>query len=588
MRSRTKTSRSFRSLALLSTATPVLLALAPGCGDTINNSYNTYYQGPAAGEGGEGPSMPHAGSASMTDGGSPEMNGGGGSGGSADIDGGAGGEVTSQGGEGGEGGQADDGHALYPDAPYATVEVADQQLDLFGSFGTKFWFGVSQEQLDIMNNGDQGGPFPFGDIYTPGGGNSSGPFVDHLWITGTDGQTADYGKVKVKVVGQSSRRPWSETTIPNLNIDSNDFVKGQLIDAYEHLRLNNAQVGNIFREYLSLHLYQALGYPAPDTSYAFISSNVWGPGVEIPMVLVERYKRRFCERFSDWGNGCNNMWELAGADFGGGFGFPGPKGGGFYDEPNNCQFDKCDSTRIAELDTLLSNTPNGPGFKAATADYIDWPAFHRFQCSEWLMWIGDDVLHNLNNIVLAEGKDGKFRYLPYSTDISIGQDWYQNTPLPGNNRIALGCQADESCWADTISMCEDVIADFKALDPIKMLDDLHTKLGDAGMLRAGDEQRYQTQREWFDNRLASVSDELEQYRQMPTACPNDQVDCGGYCDYPWNCQVCEPPVGKLAPGALAPELIGAGGAPVVDPGPDPVPVGGGGPVCAMINNYPKP
>src|SRR5690349_11849923 len=92
MRSRTKTSRSFRSLALLSTATPVLLALASGCGDTINNSYN-YYQGSAAGEGGEGPSMPHAGSTSLPEGGSAGMNGGGGSGGS--VDGGSGGEVTS-------------------------------------------------------------------------------------------------------------------------------------------------------------------------------------------------------------------------------------------------------------------------------------------------------------------------------------------------------------------------------------------------------------------------------------------------------------------------------------------------------------
>jgi hypothetical protein len=271
---------------------------------------------------------------------------------------------------------------------------------------------------------------------------------------------------------------------------------------------------------------------------------------------------------------------------GGGIGVGGGMGGGqvtgFYDDPNNCQFDECETTRIRELDTILTETPNGPGFKEATADYIDWPTFHRFQCLEWALWVGDDALHNMNNIVIAEGGDGKFRYLPYSTDISIGQDWWTNTQLTGTNRIARGCQADEVCWADTIAMCEDVIADLNAADPIKMLDDLRDMLAKEGMLRPGDEERYNTQRKWFQTRLADLPGELDSYRTLPLGCPFEQIDCGGYCDYPWNCgPICKPPVGPLAKAAPPPVDMGAGGAPPVDPGP----VAGGGPVCPMIQNY---
>lgn len=603
MGARNQSSRGFRYLRLISAVTPVLLAVVPGCGDTINNSYTTIYES----AGGEAPDQPHpvAGTTSHPDGGSPEA-GTGGSGGTNVAEGGAGagGEVTSQ---AGEGGQPDDGHALYPNAPYADIDAASQEIDLFGTVGTKFWFGVSQEQLDLMNNAKGGGVDPgnpWNDPYTPGGGGAGGPYVDHLWITaaGPNGKTADYGKTHVKNVGQSTGRPWTSSTIPSLNIDSNDYTDNQLINGYEHLRLNNAQVGSIFREWLSLTLYDKLGYTVPHVSYAWIGSNVWDKGIEIPMVLVERYKRHFCERFPELGNGCPNMWEFAGGDFGGGFG--GPKGGpimgpgapgGFYDDPNTCQFDKCDNKRISELNQLLIDTPNGDGFKAATADYIDWPAFHRFQCTEWVMWIGDDTLHNgNNNTVIVEGANGKFRYLPYSTDISLGQEWYQNTPLTSySSRIARGCQSDKSCWADTIATCEDVIDEFTKLDPIKILDDQYAMLDKEGMLRAGDDGRYDTLHRWFEDRLAQLPGELETYRELPDEplnCGFEMIDCGGYCDYPWNCQQqCKPPVGKLAAAAPPPVDMGmgaAGAGPVVEPPIDPGAGGaGGGPICPMIQNY---
>jgi hypothetical protein len=544
-----------RYLALASLALPIALALPAGCADTLN-TYNNYYYRSEAGQGGE-----PTGAAGETSG-----------------------AAAGQGGEGG----MDDGHLAYPDAPYPNSSVAEHGVDVFGVVGNRYWFGVSDEQLAAMNEGaGNGGPVidgvGNGDLYSPGGNDAN--FVDHLWVTsaGADGRTADYGKVQVKLAGQSTRRPWNKRSIPNFNIDSNEFVDKQRIGGFEHLRFNNGQVGSIFREWLALELYRKLDYPAPLATFAWVSSNVWGGDVSIPYVLVERYKRSFCVRGDAFGGSCPNMWEFSG-DFGQPGTGPGPnplpvKGGGakapsVFDDPENCQFSECDNTRVKQLEQLLKDTPAAEGFKAATAELLDWPAFHRFQCLSWVLATGDDAIHNSNNIVLAERADGKFQLLPYSVDISLGQDWYASVPLGGQSTIARGCQADPTCWADTIATCEDVLAKLNKAKPIKMLDQLHERLGAEGMLRAGDEARYETLRAWFEERLAAMPAELEANRGGPVLCSDGQVDCGGYCAAPDQCGACKPPVGKVARAALADDgaagASGAGGAPGGDPGECPM------------------
>ncbi len=77
--------------------------------------------------------------------------------GEAGADSGAGGEV---------------GGIEYPGAPEADTEIVDHVPDVFGSVGIRYWFGVSDEQLEEMNEGlGQGGPIfeQNGDIYVPGG-----------------------------------------------------------------------------------------------------------------------------------------------------------------------------------------------------------------------------------------------------------------------------------------------------------------------------------------------------------------------------------------------------------------------------------
>jgi CotH kinase protein len=551
-----------RYLAFVPVVLPFGLALQAGCADTLN-TYNSYYYVGETGEAGEG------GEATGTAG----AGGGSGSGGS-----------SGQGGEAGHG--PDDGHAAYPDAPYANTSVAEHAVDVFGVVGNRYWFAVSEEQLTELNGETGNGPIfdgPLnGDIYTPGGQTAN--FVDHLWVTtaGEDASIADYGKVQVKLAGQSTMRPWNKRSIPNFNIDSNEFVDKQRIGGFEHLRFNNGQVGSIFREYLTLELYKKLDYPAPLVTFAWVSSNVWGGDIEIPYVLVERYKRSFCARGDAFGGKCENMWEFAG-DFGQKEDpNPGPlppkPGGGngpsVFDDPNNCQFSECDNTRVKELEQLLRETPDGEGFKAATEELIDWPAFHRFQCLSWVLATGDDALHNSNNVVLAERADGKFQFLPYSVDISLGQDWYPAVPLPGTSSIARGCQADKQCWADTVAACEEVLADFEEAKPIAMLDDLYELLDAEGMLRPGDEGRYDLLRAWFEERLEALPKELEENREGPVSCTGGLVDCGGFCAPPEQCGFqCKPPVGK------APVLMdGVGGAPG-DEVPPPN-------ECPMLTAYP--
>lgn len=508
--------------AAIALSASALFLVQPGCGD---NYYNSYYYGVSgSAAGGEG-------------GGSAAGSGGG----------------AEQGGEGGA--------SEYPDAPTADTPVQDHPLDLFGAPGSHFWLAISGEQLELVNEEFQGGPVidapaRGADPYSPSGDTAN--FVDHLWITtaGKNGRTADYGRVQVKLAGQSTRRAWNPRSIPNLNLDADEFVEHQRIGGFEHLRLGNAQVGSIYREHFALELFRHLGYPAPLSTFVWVSSNVWGGSISIPYVLVERYKRTFCDREKDaLGGGCANMWEFSGDFAQGEGGKPIPvdiqRAGlpvaSLFDEPENCQIEECKTGRVKELESLLSGLPLGEGFKATTEDWIDWPSFHRFQCLSWIVATGDDAIHNQNNVVLVERNDGKFQYLPYSVDISLGQDWFAAVPLAGQSLLARGCQSDAACWADTISTCESLITDLTELDPVALVDQLNETLSTAGMLRKGDDRRYASLREWLEARIASLPDELEANRVPPVICAPGEVDCGGYCALPDLCAgSCIAPVGRAA------------------------------------------
>lgn len=534
------------------------LAVSPSlvaCGDDITNHYWHYGAAgaePQLGEAGSPAVAPsEGGAAGFTEPGEAGMAGLG----ESKPEGGAGGAQ----GEAGSGGDDSGVDPRYPEAPLVDTAPADFTLDIFGTMGNRYWFGVSEEQRVLMNEERSGGQGN-GDIYQPRPGEVAA-FVDHLWVTtaGDEAQTVDYGKVQVKVVGGSTWRRWDDANIPNLNIDADEFVENQRIGGYEHLRFSNGQMGTIFRDHFAYRLYAALDYPAPLTTYAWVSSNVWGPEVAIPYTLVERYKRRFCERHAEqFGGGCANMWEYWG-DFAGSQ-LAGPEPSRF-DDANNCQIGDCDNTRVKRLEETLAATPYTEGFKAALAEYIDWPAFHRFQCLSWVLATSDDAIHAGNNVVLVERDDGLFQYLPYSVDISMGL-WENFGSLQGSNALASGCQNDPQCWTDTLDECEDLIADFKAIDPQGMLEAVYDTLDEEGMLRQGDWARYVQLDDWLSRRLASLSGELEEYRNG-SLCHYPEVDCGGYCEYMYCQDQCIPPgMGQPLPVAPGNEALmdpGAGG-----------------------------
>jgi hypothetical protein len=470
--------------------------------------------------------------------------------------------------------------AVAPSFGGMTVDTApDQQnLDLFGVAGHRFWLEVSLEQLFLMNEAGKGGPGlpaemhktghaplapayvtsspeldavpgprpgladPAGDgeIYSPGELEDESTFADHLVIKDAlSGSVADYGKVEAALVGESTFREWNRRQIPNLRIDANQFQEQLQVGGFEHLRLNNGMVGSIFREHLAHRIFRALGYPALRSTFAFLGSNVWGPDVWVPMTLIEVYKKRFCRDNQELlGGSCQNMWE-----------FQGNAGDGEL-PTNACQVSSCDNTRLDELANALAQTAPGAGFRAALEPLIDWPRFQAFQCLGWILATGDDALRNMNNNLIVErAEDHRLVWAPYSVDISAGQDWYPDTPLLGSSVIARGCQSDPACWDETYAVCEALLTKFDELDPERFVDETAATLTSQGMMRAKDEERAAELRAWLITRQSSLRDVLPNFRHLPDLdgdCPDPWVACNdGGCGTAEQCQLRLCPIGQV-------------------------------------------
>lgn len=419
-----------------------------------------------------------------------------------------------------------------PDAgPPATIE-----LDLFGPVGHRFRFLISPEQATQMESSgfDPGEE----DQYEIGGGT----YADDVIVTdAADGEVGALGKIEVKLIGQSSSRPWNR--IPNLRLDLDEFQPGRRIDGVEHLRFNNGQVGGIFREAIALRLWGALGYPVPRASFGWVEApNQWGEGVAVPYTMVEVYKPGWCEHAM---GGCANLWEAAGE-------IDALRG--------QCQFDACEDARLDELTDLMAQNQPGPGYAAALASHIDWEAFHTFSCLSWISATGDDYVHNTNNVVMVERTDGRFQLLPYSVDISAGQSWYPVVGLLGRSQLSVGCQNDPACWQDLLARCDGLLDQIEAMDLVgTLVEPTIAGLTAAGMERDGDPARADELRGWYAGRAAELradpvwtaqpclSDEAcagredgktycyEVCMEPPPSCIEEPCPDGFWCDELGNC-----------------------------------------------------
>lgn len=394
-------------------------------------------------------------------------------------------------------------------APDGAAGLPTLDIDLFGVAGHEFSFVVSAEQAEAMQKGSEGGGGD--DMYEIGGGT----YADDLVITDiADGDSASFGKIELTLIGESTFRPWDR--IPNLRVDMDEFQPGLRVDGVEHFRLNNGQVGGIYREAIAIRVWGALGYPMQRSSFAWATApNQWHGDARVPYTLVEVYKPGWCEHAMP---GCKNMWEAP---------------GDIFSLLGQCQFDICEESRLNELITAIYSAPYGPGFTEATADYIDWDDYRSFQCLSWITGTGDDYLHNNNNLVLVERDDGKFQLLPYSIDISAGQAWYKDVTLMGHSHLARGCQWDPVCWQSLLVRCEELLDEYDATDIVSnIVEPVISMVADAGMERPGDDYRADELRYWYGERS-------QQLRQDPvwdwTPCQADD-DCQDHPDGLTECQ----------------------------------------------------
>jgi hypothetical protein len=364
--------------------------------------------------------------------------------------------------------------AAPPDAEPAFV------LDLFGEPGATFRFDISSAMATAMDNRQFGGGGG-GDPYQVGGVDEDYLYADDLTVTTPAGASHSFGKTATWTVGQSTFRAWDG--IPNIRVDAGRVAGGD-IGGYEDFRFNNGQVGSIYREAIALRVWDALGVPTPQTSFAWVEApNQWGEQ-RVPMTLVEVYKTPWCDREVD--GGCVNMWE--------GYGEPW----WFVDNPETCQIGECDNTRLAEFRDVANSTPAGPGYAAALSDYFDWDMFRAYACLSWITCTGDDYIHNTNNVVLVERADGKFQLHPYSTDISAGQSWYPETDLRGWAQLASGCQNDPDCWNATLDKCDEILDEYVAIDvPGTIVKPVLDLIETEGMMRDGDAARAQEIYDWY-------------------------------------------------------------------------------------------
>ncbi|MCK6524753.1 CotH kinase family protein [Myxococcota bacterium] len=409
----------------------------------------------------------------------------------------------------------------YADLPVAPTMSANQlPADVLGQDDNTWWLNVSESVLSDINAPWLGGGAGYGyGLYEIEGGSADG--TENLLIITPDGQVADYGQVGLSLVGQSTGAPWTSSSIPNFRLDADEYVEGQRFGEVEHLRLNNAGVGTMFGEASSLAVFRAMGVPAARTAFAWVGGSGWEDDeLLVPMLAREVYKRDFCEENAELlGGGCKSIREGTGeivnlttwatAD---------------------CDLGDCENMEgLAKLATSIIENFNDQTFDEGTEPYFDWPQFHRSACVHWLLWVGDDYIHNSNNVVLAEGEDGRFRLLPYSTDVTAGWAFsgtYSNTPLFGNGLMSKGCEIDDGCRETQLDTCEQVINEFEALDPVGLIDDLADRLLTAqapwgehpnGMWREPDDAAYEHFRTFYETRAESARAELETLRAEQSA-----------------------------------------------------------------------
>lgn len=391
--------------------------------------------------------------------------------------------------------------------PCVTTTPGALAFALFDTPGTRFWLDVSAAQRAAMNFGvaPERNPRWVEDVYTlpddgqadpdVPAGDGSVTYADSVRVRVPGLGGAEFGKVEVRLVGTTTRRPLSPDALPSLRFDADEFQPGLRIGGVEHFRLNNGLKGGLLREHVAARLHRRLGYAAPRTNLGFLGTTVHGPGLWIPMVVSEVYRRAFCTQSAALiGGPCADLWKFDG-DLGyAGRSAPPPE--------LDCVTGGCDRAALDAFGDAIRAAPEGPGLRAALAPYLDWALYHRFRCLGVAVGSLDDALRNMgnNSAVVRRADDGRFVFLPYSIDWSA----FSETPMFGNTELELKCVADPECQAEARSTCLGLADELDALRPETLVEEAMATLRAEGMVRPGDEERAVELTTYYAGRAAAM------------------------------------------------------------------------------------
>jgi hypothetical protein len=411
-----------------------------------------------------------------------------------------------------ETGLEDSGADRYADLPVAPTTSADQlSLDVFGPGDNTWWLNVSESGITKLNQPWELGTGDYVEYDPP-----REVSTENLLVVTPAGEVADFGEVGISLVEQLTSAPWTSSTIPNFRLDADEQVEGQRFGGLERVGLDSAGYGSMFGAASALAVFRALGLPAARTAYAWVGGSGWeNDTLLVPMLVREAYDGVFCdENAALLGGGCVTLRS-----------FDGEITNATALSRATCEVGDCgDDTRVNALHKALKANFRTQNFDEMTAPYLDWTQLHRSACAHWLLWIADDYVHQLNNVVLVEGQDGRFRLLPAPNDVIAGYAYdglYSNTPLFASAILSSGCEQDESCREAQLDTCEQVINEFEAMDPVSLIDGLadHLRAAEApwgdvpdGMWREPDDAAYEHHRSFYETRVESARAELETYR----------------------------------------------------------------------------
>ena len=204
----------------------------------------------------------------------------------------------------------------------------------------------------------------------------------------------------------------------SFKVSFNEFVQGQKWKGVEKLNLNGEHNDvSIMRSRLSNQLLKYAGLPAARTSYVrlYINNEYKGLYLNVEHIDEEFLQRRFINDHTGNLFKCNygaNLKQIGGS---------ASQYSGLYELKTNKA--QNDYSGLINFIDILNNT-NQDQFTCAIHSVFDVDLYLRTLALEILMGHWDGYAGNMNNYYLYERpSDGKFVFLEYDMDNTLGVDW---------------------------------------------------------------------------------------------------------------------------------------------------------------------